>query len=200
MSATDAKSGFISYILLSQSGVSVTLESVLCLIQTTLPTGEGTREATQMPPHDTNGTTSRTPLIDHLRAFKARSGLSHNQMAKMAKDPETGRPILVQWLIDMLENRVSRAPELWRLRALSAALATRDNGTVDMDAYRRCLEEIKRLAAAQWYEMGELLEVQTSDGSIVTVSVPPGLSEDDREKIRRWAEQMARDLAGDGNP
>lgn len=151
-----------------------------------------------MPPSDVNGTASRTPLSDYIRAYMARSGLSHNQLAKRSRDPDTSNKILVQWLIDMVNDQVSRAPELWRLRALAAAMATREGGSLDPAGFRQCLQEIKRLAAVQWFEMNELLEVPTSDGSIVTVSVPPDLPDSQREKIRRWAEQMARDMSEEG--
>lgn len=161
-----------------------------------LHTGEGVREATDMPPRDTmNGNPGRTPLSDYVRAYMARQGLSHNQLAKRGRDPESGNRILVQWLLDMVNGEVARAPELWRLRALAAALATREGGSVDLESFRRELGIIKKLAAAQWFDMPEVLEVQTADGSIITVSVPPDLPEDKREKVREWAEDMARMLA-----
>lgn len=43
----------------------------------------------------------------------------------------------------------------------------------------------------------EVLEVETSDGSIVTVSIPPDLPEEKRQAVREWAEKTAPDLAAD---
>ncbi|MCW2876749.1 MAG: hypothetical protein JWQ95_849 [Sphaerisporangium sp.] len=147
-----------------------------------------------MPSPDLNGTSSRTPLSDYIRMYQTRTGLSHNQMAKQGRDPDTGNQILVQWLLEMIAGHVARAPELWRLRALAAAMASGDDPGRDVEQYRQRLDLIRRLAAVQWFEMSELL-FESSHASVLAVRVPPSLSEHKRRMVVRWAETTARDLA-----
>jgi len=150
-------------------------------------------------PSDAIGHERHAPLSMYVQAYMEREGLSARQFAARAVDPEgDNQRLLVQWVLYLADNQLSRkAPELWRLRALAAAMATDPDTGLDRERYRRELDTVKKLAAAQWFEMTEVLDVPVSDGSIVTVSVPPSLSDEDREKIRRWAEQMAKDLAHD---
>jgi hypothetical protein len=153
-----------------------------------------------MPPRaDMTRSGRHTPLSDYVQAYMDREGLSANKLATRSRDPETGQRILVQWLINLKDAQLTdKAPEMWRLRALAAGMSTSDDGGLDRERFREQLEVVKRLTAAQWLEMTEVLDVETSDGSIVTVSVPPDLSPEAREKIRAWAEQMARDLSNLG--
>jgi len=141
-------------------------------------------------------TSSRsTPLSDYVKAYMQREDLSANRLAGRARDPETGQRILVQWLINLTNAQLTdKAPEMWRLRALAAGMSTSHTGSLDSARYREQLDIVKRLTAAQWLDL-EVLDVETSTGDIVTVSVPPTLSPEARDRIRRWAEQMARDLA-----
>jgi hypothetical protein len=150
-----------------------------------------------MPSRADTGTRSRkTPLSDYVQAHMDREGLSANQLAGRSRDPETGQRILVQWLLNLVQDRLTdKAPEIWRLRALAAGMATTASGVVEQAAYRDHFAAAKRLTAAQWLELDEVLEVPASDGSIVTVSVPADLPEEGRQKIRKWAEQMARDMS-----
>lgn len=150
-------------------------------------------------PSDEIGPERHAPLSMYVQAYMEREGLSARQFTTRAVDPEgDNQRLLVQWVLHLADNQLSRkAPELWRLRALAAAMATEPDAGLNRERYRRELDTIKKLAAAQWFEMTEVMEVPVSDGSVVTVSVPPSLSDEDREKIRRWAEQMARDLAND---
>lgn len=141
---------------------------------------------------------SKAPLSSYVGAFLAREGLSARQFALRGVDPEgNGNRLLVQWVIHLIDDQLSRkAPEMWRLRALAAAMAFRPDSGVDRGRYNQELQVIKRLTAAQWLEM-TALEVEAGDGSIVTISVPPDLSEEKRQQIREWAEQMARMLSAD---
>lgn len=136
-------------------------------------------------------------LSTYVQAYLERESVSARQFAARGVDPAgDGNRLLVQWVIHLIDNQLSRkAPELWRLRALAAAMATNPDTGLDRERYRRELEVIKRLVAAQWLEMNEVLEVEVADGSIVTVSVPPDLSDAKRQQIRDWAEQMARMLS-----
>ena len=144
-----------------------------------------------MPPRPDSA--PHTPLSDYIREYMQREEISANKLAARCKDPETGQRILVQWLLNLASARITdRAPELWRLRALAAGLSTTDAG-LDRARYREQVEVMKRLTAAQWLQM-EVLEAKDGDGSVITISVPPDLSPAARERLRQWAEQMARDL------
>lgn len=140
----------------------------------------------------------RAPLSSYVRAFLAREGLSARQFALRGVDPEgDGNRLLVQWVIHLLDDQLSRkAPEMWRLRALAAAMAFRPNTEMDHRRYSQELNVIKKLTAAQWLEM-TALEMETGDGSIVTITVPPDLSDEKRQQIREFAEQMARMLSAE---
>lgn len=150
-----------------------------------------------MPPQADMTTSSRsTPLSDYVKAYMQREDLSANRLAGRARDPETGQRILVQWLINLTNAQLTdKAPEMWRLRALAAAMSTSPTGSLDSTQYREQLDIVKKLTAAQWLDLHEVLDVETSSGDIVTVSVPPNLPPEARERIRQWAEQMARDLS-----
>jgi len=151
-----------------------------------------------MPSRADTGTESRrTPLIDYVQAHIERAGITPNKLVGLARDPETGQRILPDWLYKLLDDRLTdKAPERWRLRALAAGMASSESGSVDPAEYRKQHQVVKRLTAAQWLDLDEVLEVPASDGTIVTVSVPADLPEEDRERIRKWAEQMARDMSG----
>lgn len=150
-----------------------------------------------MPPRpDTTRGSRNTPLSDYVQAYRDRKSLSNNRLSGWCRDPETGQRILVQWLINLVDGQLTdKAPEMWRLRALAAGMSTSDSGSLNTGEYRDQLEAVKRLTAAQWLELTEVLDVETSRGDVVTVSVPADLSPEAREKIRQWAEGMARDLA-----
>lgn len=150
-----------------------------------------------MPPRADMTTGSRsTPLSDYVKAYMKREDVSANRLAGRARDPETGQRILVQWLINLANAQLTdKAPEMWRLRALAAAMSTSSTGSVGSAKYREQLDVIKKLTAAQWLDLTEVLDVETSSGDVVTVSVPPNLAPEARERIRQWAEQMARDLS-----
>ena len=150
-----------------------------------------------MPSRADTGTRSRkTPLSDYVQAHMDAQALSANQLAGRSRDPETGQRILVQWLLNLVQDKLTdKAPERWRLRALAAGMATTSSGVIEQAAFRKHYDAAKRLAGAQWLDLDEVLEVPASDGTIITVSVPADLPEEKRQKIQTWAEQMARDLS-----
>lgn len=133
-----------------------------------------------MPPSEMGGQGSRTPLSDYVRDYLAMTKVSKNQFAQGCVDPDDPRRVIyIQWLESLLLGR-GPAPELWRLRALSVGM-------------RADLEELKRMAAAQWLEYA--VEETRTESEAILVAVPPGLSEESRRRIRRMAEAMAREEA-----
>lgn len=116
-------------------------------------------------------------IRDHL----AEHDTSERALARRAIDPDTGLTLQHGWINQLAMGRVSRAPELWRLRALAVAMG--------VPAAR-----LAELAAAQWLGV-DVAEVGTDDGGWVAVTVPSGLSPEERERFVRMAEDMARHLA-----
>ncbi|OPG10573.1 hypothetical protein [Microbispora sp. GKU 823] len=139
--------------------------------------------------------TGQAPLGDCLQAHIDRyDGGSKNAFTERARDPETGNTFRVQWVIDLLNGRVNRAPELWRLRALAAAMAARKGAAMEQARYREHLETLRHLTAAQY--LG--LEVPApGEDSTASFRVPAGLPLEKRKMVVRWAEMIARDLADD---
>ncbi|MEV4287421.1 hypothetical protein AB0K40_18095 [Nonomuraea bangladeshensis] len=146
-----------------------------------------------MPPRDIDDTASEQPLSDYVQAYLDRTGLSRRQFASQCRDPETGQTLNHTYVGDLVGNRVPRAPEMWRLRALAAGIAG-DTVTESMSDYRRRVEEMQRMAAIQWLDLGEVLRVNTGEGGWVTLSVPADWSDRRRARFIRLAEQLARDL------
>ncbi|MEU4234143.1 hypothetical protein AB0F17_58555 [Nonomuraea sp. NPDC026600] len=146
-----------------------------------------------MPPRDINGTTSDHPLSDYVQAYLDRTKLSHRQLARQCRDPETGHGLNHTYIGALAANEVTRVPDMWRLRALAAGMKTESQADVT-EEYRRRLEEIKRLAAIQWLDLGDVLKVDAGGGTWITVNVPEGLSERRRQRLIKWAEDMAREL------
>lgn len=146
-----------------------------------------------MPPRDIEGTASEHPLSDYVQSYLDRTGLSQRAFGEQCRDPETGQSLNHTYVGDLVKLRVPRAPEMWRLRALAAGTPT-DSVTEGIEDYRRRLEELKRLAAIQWLELGDVLRVDTGGGTWITVNVPPTMSDRRRQKVIRWAENFAREL------
>jgi hypothetical protein len=120
-------------------------------------------------------------LSRFIRDYLAERDTSERALARRAVDPDTGLTLQHGWINQLAMGRVSRAPELWRLRALAVAMG--------VPAAR-----LAELAAAQWLGV-DVAEVGTDDGGWVAVTVPPGLSPEERERFVRMAEDMARHLA-----
>jgi hypothetical protein len=67
----------------------------------------------------------------------------------------------------------------------------------DEERYAMHLHEIKKRAAAQWYELQEVMEISTPSGATVTVSVPGHLSEEERQKVIDAAELLAKGIGAE---
>lgn len=120
-------------------------------------------------------------LSRYVKDYMDRTGVSNLSLARRSRDPETGEELLPQWIKHLVENRVPRSPEPWRYRALAAGMG------VEVDL-------IRRLAAAQWIGV-ELID--TDKGEWVTVEIPPGLSDSDRQIVIETARSLAHRLAGE---
>ncbi len=79
-------------------------------------------------------------LTNHVRAHLDKTGHSVRELARRARDPQSGIGISDGWLSDILTGRTERAPDLRRLRALAAAM-------------QEPVDVLTRLAAAQWLEV-----------------------------------------------
>ncbi|MET8866469.1 hypothetical protein ABZW11_26325 [Nonomuraea sp. NPDC004580] len=143
-----------------------------------------------MSPHTHEDSATERPLSDHVQAYLDRTGLSRRTLAEQCRDPETGQTLNHTYIGDLVSNRVPRAPEMWRLRALAAG--TPGESIADgSDDYRRRLDALKRMAAIQWLDLGDVLRVETGSGAWITVHVPESLSDRRRQTIVRMAEDMA---------
>ncbi|MGW3346758.1 hypothetical protein ACWDA3_25895 [Nonomuraea rubra] len=120
-------------------------------------------------------------LSTFIRDYLAERDESERALARRAIDPETGFTLQHGWINQLVMGRVSRAPELWRLRALAVAMGVP-------------AEMLAELAAAQWLGV-DVARVRTGGGDWVAVSVPPGLSPEERERFVRMAEDIARHIA-----
>lgn len=134
-----------------------------------MPTGGGTP-----------GSATTNHLSDYVREYLRQHDLTERGLARRAVDPQTGFALNHGWVNQLVQARVTRAPELWRLRALAAAMGTTT----------RYLAE---LSAAQWLGL-EVSEVPAEPDGTIAVSVPPGLSDEAREKLRRMVEDLARHM------
>ncbi|MFI9558816.1 hypothetical protein [Nonomuraea endophytica] len=111
-------------------------------------------------------------LSAYVRTYLEERDLSERALAERAIDPETGFALQHGWINQLAKGRVPRAPEVWRLRALAAA----------MQVPIRLLAD---LAGAQWLGI-EVAEVATGEGW-VAIAVPAGLSPEQRA---RFAERV----------
>lgn len=128
----------------------------------------------------TRGAPDSTALTSYVKAYLEKTGESERGLARRARDPETGIGVSHGWIGDIVDGSMDRAPDLRRLRALAAGMG------VDVGV-------LTRLAAAQWLGI-PVEEVQTPEGDVVIVTVPPGLSQEERKKFRRMVEEMAKHL------
>ncbi len=124
-------------------------------------------------------------LSTYVREYMERTGVKNLALARRSIDPESGQELLPQWIKHLVENRIPRAPEPWRYRALAAGMG------VDV-------ERIKMLAADQWVgthltDGGDLVEL--GGGEWATFRA---LSETDRQIVRETALALARRLAAEG--
>ncbi|MFI6819215.1 4-oxalocrotonate tautomerase family protein [Nonomuraea sp. NPDC050328] len=134
-----------------------------------------------MPPSGgTPGSADRDDLSRYVRDYLAEHNESERALARRSRDPQTGLSLVHTW-INSLVLGITPAPSLWRLRALAAG----------MGVPTRLLAE---LAAAQWLGV-EVMEAATSnDEDWVTVTVPKGLTPEEKERFVRMVEEMARHM------
>lgn len=131
-----------------------------------------------MPSDGTHNGTERDRLSRYLRDYLAEHNESERGLARRATDPDTKLTLQHGWINQLAIGRMSRAPEIWRLRALAVA----------MGVPVRLLAE---LAAAQWLGV-EVAEVAGAGTDWVAVSLPAGLSPKERERFVAMAEDIAR--------
>lgn len=131
---------------------------------------------------ESGGTPGSTkgPLSGRVAEYLAATGDSERALAARCKDPDTGLKVLHGWINTLVNGDMSRAPEMWRLRALAAGMGVP-------------ARVLARLAAAQWLDV-EVTEHALSEESSVIVSVPGDLTEDERRKLVRMAEILAREF------
>lgn len=134
-----------------------------------------------MPPSGgTPGSAAEDRLSAFIRQYLDEHDESERALARRAMDPTTGLTLQHGWINQLVLGRVTRAPELWRLRALAVAMGVP-------------AERLARFAAIQWLGV-DVAEVDGADGEKVAISVPPDLSPEDRERFIRMAEDIARHL------
>lgn len=128
------------------------------------------------------GTHGKTDQLSaFVRTYLAEHDESERALARRAVDPMTGLTLQHTWINSLAHGTMSRAPELWRLRALAAGM----NVPVQM---------LAELAAAQWLGV-EVAEFSVGGGKDwVAVSVPEGLSPEERARFIRMVEDIARHM------
>lgn len=124
-----------------------------------------------------------TPPIEALSAY-VRDWLSEHdesarRLAVRAVDPASGMTLSHGYISQLMVGKV-KAPELWRLRALAAGM-------------RVPAQRLAELAALQWLGV-DVVNVSAGGETSVTVTVPPGLTPEERAKIVKLAENMAETL------
>lgn len=125
---------------------------------------------------------AKGPLSTRVAEYLAATGDSERALAARCQDPDTGLKVLHGWINTLVNGDMSRAPEMWRLRALAAGMAVP-------------ARVLATLAAAQWLEV-EVAEHALSAESSVIVSVPGDLTEEERRRLVRMAESLARQIRG----
>ena len=141
-----------------------------------------TMEGRRMPSSGgTPGNADRDHLSRFVRDYLADRDESERAMALRAVDPDTGFDLQHGWINQLVKGKVSRAPELWRLRALAAAMGVPE-------------AMLAELAAGQWLGV-DVAQVRAGDGSWVAVTVPAGMTGEQRDRFVRMAEDMARHVA-----
>lgn len=121
---------------------------------------------------------------DHLSRFVRdwlqQHGETERGLAKRTVDPETKQTLQHGWINTLASNRVPRAPELWRLRALAVGM-------------RVPAKRLAQLSGKQWLEL-EVAEIAVTSRDTVVVTVPADLTDEERAKFIRMAEGMARSM------
>lgn len=135
-----------------------------------------------MTPPQSGGTPGSTkPLSELVKAhLDGPPKLSLRDFAEKCHDHQSDRSLVHSWIDQLAHGRMARAPELWRLRALSAGMGVP-------------AQRLAELAAVQWLGV-EVAEVAAGEGSWVAVTVPDGLTPEARARFIRMAEDMAHHM------
>ena len=121
----------------------------------------------------------RDDLTRYVADYMTRTGQSVRELARRARDPESGIRPSHGWLQDIVNGHMDRAPDLRRLRALAVAMG-------------EPVETLARLSAAQWLNV-DVIQVEADEsGDWVGVPVKPGTPEEERERIRRMMADLVR--------
>lgn len=123
---------------------------------------------------------STKPLSQRVKKHLDETGLSLRDFAEKCRDPQSDRALVYSWIDSLVHGRMTRAPEMWRLRALAAGMGVP-------------AQWLAELSAAQWLGV-DVAEVEAGERSWVAVTVPPGLTPEARARFIRAAEDLARHM------
>ncbi|GAA0853210.1 hypothetical protein GCM10009525_82300 [Streptosporangium amethystogenes subsp. fukuiense] len=132
------------------------------------------------PPQSGRTPGSTNPLSRLVRACRDEAGLSLREFADKCIDPQSDRGLLHNWIGELEHGRLPRAPEMWRLRALAAGMGVP-------------VQQLAELSAKQWLGV-DVAEIVTGERSWVAVTVPEGLTPEERARFVRLAEDLARHM------
>lgn len=119
------------------------------------------------------------PLSRYVRNYLDRTGESERGLARRSRDPISEVTVRHGWLNELLNGTIERAPELRRLRALAVGMGVP-------------VRTLAALAAKQWLEVDVV--AAEGDDTVETITVPAGLTPEQRAKFRRMVEDMARHI------
>ncbi|WP_067144012.1 hypothetical protein [Microtetraspora malaysiensis] len=122
-----------------------------------------------------------TPLSDFIRDHIRDVGLSIRTLALQSVSPTTGQNLTAQWITDVLNGRVPRMPDSWRLDALAVGLG-------------RDPDSVKAMAIAQWIGW-DIADIQTDAGERLIFRVPKGCTPEQRARL---ADELGRMITSAG--
>jgi len=96
-------------------------------------------------------------------------------LALQSVSPTTGQNLTAQWITDVLNGRVPRMPDSWRLDALAVGLG-------------RDPDSVKAMAISQWIGW-DVADIQTDEGERLIFRVPKGYTP---EQCTRLADELGR--------
>lgn len=123
----------------------------------------------------------RDHLTRYVKDYLARTGESARGLARRSRDPVTTISLRHGWINEIVNGERELPPDLPRLRALAAGMGVP-------------VEVVAELAAAQWLGVDVAQVAPGGDGgeTRVTVTVPPGLTPEERARFVRVAEDLAK--------
>lgn len=111
-----------------------------------------------------------------MRGWLGLNDVTARELARRSVDSRTEQKIHNSWMHELLQGTIARTPELWRIRALSAAMGVPER-------------ELAVLAAAQWLGLDSVAAPSAEHGECVPV--PVGLSAQQRERFLRVVTDLA---------